>query len=96
MEYTPAEQVGGDFYDVFRLKDKGIALVMGDVSGKGVPAALLMGVIHGAVRSSLWSESPSRDESESQQLNRLLVRARVRGALRQHVLVLPRPHCSFP
>ena len=71
-EYTPAEQVGGDFYDVFRLKDEGIALVMGDVSGKGVPAALLMGVIHGAVRSSLWSESPSRHEAESQQLNRLL------------------------
>jgi hypothetical protein len=71
-EYTPAEQVGGDFYDVFRLKDEGIALVMGDVSGKGVPAALLMGVIHGAVRSSLWSESPSRHESESEQLNRLL------------------------
>jgi stage II sporulation SpoE-like protein len=71
-EYTPAEQVGGDFYDVFSLKDNGIALVMGDVSGKGVPAALLMGVIHGAVRSSLWSESPSRHEAESQQLNRLL------------------------
>jgi hypothetical protein len=71
-EYTPAEQVGGDFYDVFSLKDEGTALVMGDVSGKGVPAALLMGVIHGAVRSSLWSESPSRHESESRQLNRLL------------------------
>jgi sigma-B regulation protein RsbU (phosphoserine phosphatase) len=71
-EYTPAEQVGGDFYDVFRLKDQGTALVMGDVSGKGVPAALLMGVIHGAVRSGSWSESPSRHESESRQLNRLL------------------------
>ena len=71
-EYTPAEQVGDDFYDVFRLKDEQIALVTGDVSGKGVNAALLMGVIHGAVRSSLWSESPSRHESESQQLNRLL------------------------
>ena len=71
-EYTPAEQVGGDFYDVFRLKDERVALVMGDVSGKGVPASLLMGVIHGAVRSSLWSESPSRQESESEHLNRLL------------------------
>jgi sigma-B regulation protein RsbU (phosphoserine phosphatase) len=71
-EYRPAEQVGGDFYDVFRLSDGGIALVMGDVSGKGVPAALLMGVIHGAVRSSFWSQSPSRHQSESQQLNRLL------------------------
>jgi len=71
-EYTPAEQVGGDFYDVFRAKNSGTALVMGDVSGKGVPAALLMGVIHGAVRSSLWSESCSLHESESQELNRLL------------------------
>src|SRR3984893_1434961 len=71
-EYTPAEQVGGDYYDVFRLKDERIALVMGDVSGKGVPAALLMGVTHGAVRPSLWSDSPSRHESESQQLNHLL------------------------
>jgi hypothetical protein len=71
-EYTPAEQVGGDFYDVFQVKDAGTALVMGDVSGKGVPAALLMGVIHGAVRSSLWYESPSLHESESQELNRLL------------------------
>lgn len=71
-EYTPAEQVGGDFYDVFRVKDAGTALVMGDVSGKGVPAALLMGVIHGAVRSSVWSESSSLHELKSQELNRLL------------------------
>jgi sigma-B regulation protein RsbU (phosphoserine phosphatase) len=71
-EYTPAEQVGGDFYDVFQVKNVGTALVMGDVSGKGVPAALLTGVIHGAVRSSLWFESPALHESESQELNRLL------------------------
>jgi Stage II sporulation protein E (SpoIIE) len=71
-EYKPAEQVGGDFYDVFRVKDNGTALVLGDVSGKGVPAALLMGVIHGAVRSSLWAESAAGHELKSQQLNRLL------------------------
>jgi sigma-B regulation protein RsbU (phosphoserine phosphatase) len=71
-EYTPAEQVGGDFYDVFQAKNVGTTLVMGDVSGKGVPAALLMGVIHGAVRSSLWSESPLLHELESQGLNSLL------------------------
>jgi len=70
--YRPAEQVSGDFYDVFRAGDGRIAIVMGDVSGKGVPAALVMGVIHGAVRSSSWSESASAHERESGQLNLLL------------------------
>jgi len=70
--YRPAEQVSGDFYDVFRAGDGRIAIVMGDVSGKGVPAALVMGVIHGAVRSSTWSESASAHERESGQLNLLL------------------------
>ena len=63
--YRPAEQVSGDFYDVFRAGDGRIAIVMGDVSGKGVPAALVMGVIHGAVRSSGWPESTSAHERES-------------------------------
>jgi hypothetical protein len=70
--YRPAEQVGGDFYDVFRPSDDRIAIVMGDVSGRGMPAALVMGVIHGAVRSSAWSESTSAHEWESARLNRLL------------------------
>lgn len=38
----PALQVGGDFYDYFNLGDERFGLVIGDVSGKGVPAALLM------------------------------------------------------
>lgn len=70
--YRPAEQVSGDFYDVFRAGDDRIAIVMGDVSGKGVPAALVMGVIHGAVRSSAWTESVSAHEQESGRLNLLL------------------------
>jgi hypothetical protein len=37
--YRPAEQVSGDFYDVFRAGDERLAIVMGDVSGKGLPAA---------------------------------------------------------
>ena len=39
---TPAKEVGGDFYDFFMVDDDHIALVMADVSGKGVPAALFM------------------------------------------------------
>lgn len=38
----PAKEVGGDFYDFFLLDDSHLALVMADVSGKGVPAALFM------------------------------------------------------
>ena len=38
----PAKEVGGDFYDFFLIDEKHLALVMADVSGKGVPAALFM------------------------------------------------------
>jgi len=40
----PAREVGGDFYDFFFISDDEICLVLGDVSGKGVPAALFMAV----------------------------------------------------
>lgn len=40
----PAKEVGGDFYDFFMLDEDHIALVMADVSGKGVPAALFMAI----------------------------------------------------
>lgn len=39
---APAKEVGGDFYDFFLVDDDHLALVMADVSGKGVPAALFM------------------------------------------------------
>jgi serine phosphatase RsbU (regulator of sigma subunit) len=42
--YEPAREVGGDFYDVFRLRDSAaeVGLVVADVTGKGIPAAILM------------------------------------------------------
>ena len=39
---TPAKEVGGDFYDFFLVDDDHLAMVIADVSGKGVPAALFM------------------------------------------------------
>ncbi len=39
---TPAKEVGGDFYDFFLVDDDHLALVMADVSGKGIPAAMFM------------------------------------------------------
>lgn len=42
FHYALAYQVGGDFYDIMELLDGRLAVVIGDVSGKGIPAALLM------------------------------------------------------
>ena len=39
---TPAKEVGGDFYNFFLIDEKHLAMVIGDVSGKGIPAALFM------------------------------------------------------
>ena len=39
---TPAKEVGGDFYDMFLIDDKHLAINIADVSGKGIPAALFM------------------------------------------------------
>ena len=39
---TPVKEVGGDFYDFFLIDDNHLGLVMADISGKGVPAALFM------------------------------------------------------
>ena len=42
--YTPAQKVGGDFYDVFALSGTQLGVVVADVSGKGIPASLLMAI----------------------------------------------------
>jgi sigma-B regulation protein RsbU (phosphoserine phosphatase) len=49
---VPARAVGGDFYDYFPLDDRRLALVVGDVAGKGVPAALLMVVARTLLRAT--------------------------------------------
>ena len=50
---TPAKAVGGDFYDFFMIDRDHLAFVMADVSGKGVPAALLMMVSRVLIKSSM-------------------------------------------
>lgn len=48
---SSAREVGGDFYDVLRVGDEGLLLVIADVMGKGVAAALFAAVLRSAVRS---------------------------------------------
>jgi serine phosphatase RsbU (regulator of sigma subunit) len=48
---VPARQVGGDFFDFIALDDTRLGVVVGDVSDKGMPAALLMGLVYSLVRA---------------------------------------------
>jgi serine phosphatase RsbU (regulator of sigma subunit)/anti-sigma regulatory factor (Ser/Thr protein kinase) len=49
--YGPAREVGGDFYDFIKLPDNQIGIVVGDVTDKGVPAALVMATTHSILRA---------------------------------------------
>ena len=49
----PAKTVGGDFYDCFSLDDKRVCIVMGDVSGKGISAAISMAMVKTVIREKL-------------------------------------------
>jgi predicted ester cyclase len=81
--YQPAREVGGDFYDFHLLSEGRLGLVVGDATGKGVPAALVMATTCGmlqAVSQTLDSTSPGE------------VLARVNETL----LTLIPPTCSPP
>lgn len=55
--WQPARTMGGDYYDLLKLSDRELAVCIGDVAGKGMPAALLMSGLQAAVRASA-SNSP--------------------------------------
>lgn len=58
---TPARAVGGDFYDFIRLDKERLSLIIGDVSDKGLPAALFMAMTFSLLRSeSEHSDDPSK------------------------------------
>ncbi len=60
-EMIPAKDIGGDFYDFFFIDEDHLALVIGDVSGKGTPAALFMAISRTLLRAiGLKSKSVSK------------------------------------
>ena len=50
-EYRPAQQVGGDFFQILPLDEGGVLAVIGDVSGKGMPAAMTVSLLVGTLRT---------------------------------------------
>jgi serine phosphatase RsbU (regulator of sigma subunit)/ketosteroid isomerase-like protein len=59
--YQPAREVGGDFYDFLELEDSRLGLVVGDATGHGVPAALVMSTTCGMLRAvALSVDSPGQ------------------------------------
>jgi sigma-B regulation protein RsbU (phosphoserine phosphatase) len=62
----PAREVGGDFYDFYLLEDDWLCFFVGDVSGKGVPAALFM-----AVTKTLLKASSSRPGAGAEMLSKV-------------------------
>jgi serine phosphatase RsbU (regulator of sigma subunit) len=60
--YRPAREVGGDFYDFHPLSEGRVGFVVGDATGKGVPAALVMSTTCGMLRLAAQSYSSSPGE----------------------------------
>lgn len=58
---TPANEVGGDYFDYIRGVDEGWHIIIGDVSGKGVPAALIMTIVRSLMHTYLEFEASPRD-----------------------------------
>jgi serine phosphatase RsbU (regulator of sigma subunit) len=60
--YRPAREVGGDFYDFLQLENGRLGLVVGDATGKGVPAALVMSTTCGMLRAVTQASNYSPGE----------------------------------
>lgn len=74
---TPAREIGGDFYDFFDLGPNKMALVVADVSGKGVPAAFFMAVARTLIRATAVTQ-PEPGPC-LQQVNKLLYQHNIPG-----------------
>lgn len=73
--YKPAGQVGGDFFQTLPTRSGGVLVVIGDVSGKGVPAAMTVSLLVGTVRTlAHYTQSPREILAAMNQ--RMLARSR--------------------
>lgn len=66
----PVSEIGGDYYDIIKVNDRTAAIIVADASGKGIPAALVISNLRGALRA-LAAEEPS-PAGLCRKVNRLL------------------------
>ncbi len=71
-KYQPARAVGGDFFDFVEIDEHRFGVLMGDVTGKGMPAALIMATTKAVLRSV--ADTGARPSDVLQRANNLLVR----------------------
>ena len=77
-EMIPAKEIGGDLYDYFLIDDDHLAIVIGDVSGKGIPASLFMALVKNTVQSQLMYDSTDVG-MVMERVNSILIRESVRS-----------------
>ncbi|MBE0645546.1 MAG: SpoIIE family protein phosphatase [Bacteroidetes bacterium] len=85
----PAEEIGGDYYDCISLQDGRTAFVMADVTGKGVPASLLVNSLHAALHVHLHHEVELKELVH--QLNAFLYESSPPSAFITFLIVLLEP-----
>jgi sigma-B regulation protein RsbU (phosphoserine phosphatase) len=72
--YIPARQVGGDYYDLIPVSDKKLLVLIGDVSNKGAPAALVMTSAYSIIRANIAAGASIDVKTLMSRLNDILCR----------------------
>ena len=89
--YRPAGYVGGDFFQIIPIADGGLLIAIGDVSGKGMPAAMTVSLLVGTLRSlAHFTQSPSEILDA---MNRRML-ARGQGGFTTCLIVSVAPDCT--
>jgi sigma-B regulation protein RsbU (phosphoserine phosphatase) len=87
----PARSVSGDYYDFLLTGHTQLALALGDISGKGISAALLMASLHSAVRAYRFGDSGPGPELLSGEVNLLAHPALMLERLNRHLFTSTQP-----
>lgn len=78
VSYFPAQEVGGDFYDLIPISESSFVLIIGDVSNHGVPAALVMSAAAGIIKTTLHQNPDISVADLAAAVNNLLAREIIR------------------